>query len=147
MVERIPQAIFIFAGKGDLCASAPHIVNLGSIPHDDVLALYDLADLVVVPSVWPEPLSRVILEAMVNGKPVVATRAGGSPEAVAENVTGLLVPKRNPEALADAIVALLADDQRRERMGRAALERIETVFDPDHSLEQLIRLYEGGATS
>lgn len=146
VIKRIPRAIFIFAGKGELGTSAPHIVNLGSIPHDDILALYELADLVAVPSVWPEPLSRVILEAMADGKPVVATRTGGSPEIVAENVTGLLVPKRNPEALADAIISLLADDHRRELMGRAALERITTVFDPSNSLEQLIRLYEGGAT-
>ena len=144
VVKRTPHTVFVFAGKGELGASAPHIVNLGSLPHDDVLALYTLADLVVVPSVWPEPLSRVILEAMAAGVPVVATRSGGSPEAVVDGVTGLLVPRRDTQALADAIVALLTDDHRRERMGLAARQRLSEVFNPAHSLERLIEFYRGG---
>jgi glycosyltransferase involved in cell wall biosynthesis len=119
------------------------VVNLGSLPHDDVLALYALADLVVVPSVGPDSLSRVILEAMAAGRPVVATRRGGSPEAVAEDVTGLLVPWRNPPALADAIITLLTNDLRRDQMGQAAQRRLSEVFNPARSLERLIALYEG----
>jgi glycosyltransferase involved in cell wall biosynthesis len=141
VVKRVPQAVFLFAGKGELRASAAHTINLGSLPHDDVLALYALADVVVVPSVWPEPLSRVILEAMAAGRPVVATRTGGSPEAVVDGVTGLLVPRSHPKALADAVVGLLTDDERRKAMGQAALKRAHEFFSAARNLENLIEFY------
>jgi glycosyltransferase involved in cell wall biosynthesis len=142
VVQRVPQAVFLFAGKGELRSSASHTINLGSLPHEDVLALYALADVVVVPSVWPEPLSRVLLEAMAAGRPVVATRSGGSPEAVADGVTGLLVPRRHPQALAAAVVELLTDGERRKAMGQAALMRAREFFSPARNLENLIEFYQ-----
>ena len=87
------------------------------LPQAELFALYRAADVVVVPSVWPEPLSRVLLEAMRIGRPVVATAVGGTPEAVEDGVTGLLVPRQDPEALAKAVIELLLDPERRERMG------------------------------
>jgi glycosyltransferase involved in cell wall biosynthesis len=91
--------------------------------------------------VWPEPLSRVLIEAMHFGRPVVATAVGGSPEAVEDGVTGLLVPKRDPEALAAAIVALLRDPARRERMGAAARARLASVFTEDKVVASLLDAY------
>ncbi len=141
VVEYVPEVKFVFAGKGTMGAAGPHVVNLGVLLHEDVLALYELADLVVVPSVWPEPLSRVILEAMAAGLPVIATRRGGSPELVEDGVTGLLVPRSHPAALASAIRELLLDGPRRRRMGQAAQQRAASEHNSGTVVERLVDYY------
>jgi glycosyltransferase involved in cell wall biosynthesis len=140
----VPGVRFAFAGKGDLpLPAAPDIHALGSLPQRDALfPLYRAADVVVVPSVWPEPLSRVLLEAMRLGRPIVATAVGGTPETVEHGVTGLLVPKQDPEALAKAVAELLLDPGRRERMGRAAAERAERLFGEDRLVGELVAAYQ-----
>jgi glycosyltransferase involved in cell wall biosynthesis len=75
---------------------------------------------------------------MAAGKPVVATRVGGVPEVVVDGVTGLLVPPRNPEALADAILRLLRDPDLMRQMGQAGQERVRRHF----SVEQMVRRTE-----
>jgi glycosyltransferase involved in cell wall biosynthesis len=76
-----------------------------------------------------EPFGRVLLEAMAVGKPLVAPREGGPTEIVADGETGFLVPPRDAEALAAAMVMLLLDPARRAAMGRAARARVAQVFD------------------
>lgn len=66
-----------------------------------------MSDVVVLPSISSEGPPIVVLEALVLGKPVVAARVGGIPEIIEDGETGLLVPPRNPQALAEAICALL----------------------------------------
>ena len=139
---KVPGVRFALAGKGDWpVPPAPDVRRLGSVAQPDLFALYLAADVIVVPSVWPEPLSRVILEAMALGRPVVATRVGGSPEAVEDGVTGLLVPKRDPAALAGAVSDLLLDPERRKKMGEAARRRLATVFDEERLVAQLLAVY------
>jgi glycosyltransferase involved in cell wall biosynthesis len=143
----VPGARFALAGKGDMALPArPDLHVLGVLPQAELFALYRAADVIVVPSVWPEPLSRVLLEAMRIGRPVVATAVGGTPEAVEHGVTGLLVPRQDPEALAKAVIELLLDPERRARMGRAAAERARTDFDEDRLVTALLDVYrEAGA--
>jgi glycosyltransferase involved in cell wall biosynthesis len=87
-------------------------------------------DVFVLPSLMEgHPLA--ILEAMAAGKPVVATRVGGNPEAVEDGVTGLLVPSRDPVALGRAITTLLRDPDRARRMGREGRRRVEERFSLD----------------
>jgi glycosyltransferase involved in cell wall biosynthesis len=144
---KVPGVRFALAGKGDWpVPPAPDVHRLGSIPQPDLFALYAAADVVVVPSVWPEPLSRVIFEAMALGRPVVATAVGGSPEQVEDGVTGLLVPKRDPAALAGAVSDLLLDPERKKKMGEAARRRLATVFDEERLVTALLAVYrEAGA--
>jgi glycosyltransferase involved in cell wall biosynthesis len=138
----VPEVRFALAGKGDmLIPTAADIYRLGQIEQADLFALYATAAVVVVPSVWEEPFSRVLLEAMRMGRPVVATRVGGTPEAVEDGVTGLLVPKRNSDALAKAIVELLLDASKRERMGEAARRRATQFFDEGKLVDQLLDVY------
>jgi glycosyltransferase involved in cell wall biosynthesis len=142
IVAAVPRARFALAGKGEMAIPArPDLRVLGVLPQDELFALYRAADVVVVPSVWPEPLSRVLLEAMRIGRPVVATAVGGSPEAVEHGVTGLLVPRRDPEALAKAVIELLLDPERRKRMGQAAARRALTVFDEERLVGELLDAY------
>lgn len=81
------------------------------------------ADLVVVPSVWPEAFGLTCLEAFSTGTPVVASAIGALPELVEHDVTGLLVPPGDGEALTAALCRLLAEPQTRRRLGVAGLER------------------------
>jgi glycosyltransferase involved in cell wall biosynthesis len=142
----VPGVRFVLAGKGELdLAPAPDLHALGSIPQHDLFALYAAADVVVVPSTWPEPLSRVLLEAMALGRPVVATAVGGTPEAVEHGVTGLLVARQDPEALAKAVVELLLDPARRRRMGEAAAQRARELFDEERLVAALLQAYEAAA--
>jgi D-inositol-3-phosphate glycosyltransferase len=78
----------------------------------------------VVPS-HRESFGLVALEALACGVPVVATAVGGLPEIVVDGETGILVPPRDPESLAKALLALLTDEQRRQRLADGARRRAE----------------------
>jgi glycosyltransferase involved in cell wall biosynthesis len=90
-----------------------------------------VADILVHPSIY-EAFPRVILEAMVLSKPVVASRVGGVAEAVVDGETGLLVPAEDPDALATALARCLTDVSLRERMGKAGRERVAASFSAEH---------------
>lgn len=92
-----------------------------------VLAELDIA---VHASIEPEPLGRVVVEAMAVGVPVVGTDGGGVPEMIEHGVTGLLVPMGDAEAMAEAIEQLIRDPALRQRLGKAGQERAHEMFDP-----------------
>lgn len=94
---------------------------------EDVADLLTALEVFVLPSL-AEHFGRVLLEAMAMERPVVATAAGGVPEVVEANVTGLLVPPGEPTALADAMATLLADPGRARAMGQAGRRRVEEHF-------------------
>tara|TARA_R110002110_G_scaffold76898_2_gene202300 strand:+ start:11512 stop:12717 length:1206 start_codon:yes stop_codon:yes gene_type:complete len=108
---------------------------------DDVPALLACMDVFVLPSLG-EGISNTLLEAMATGLPVVATRVGGNPELVHDGVTGLLVPVGDVQALVHAMLALVEDPARRERMGRAAMARIQTDFDWERTVAAYLRVYD-----
>jgi len=94
----------------------------GRMGREDVAALLRSADAVVcVP--WYEPFGIVPLEAMACGTPVVASAVGGMIDSVVDGVTGIHVPPRDPERLAEALAPLLADPERRAAYGKAGVER------------------------
>lgn len=109
---------------------------LGGMSHAETLRHYATADIVVVPSVH-ESFGIPIVEAMAAGLPVVATRSGGIPGIVQHERTGLLVSRNDPQAMADAIVALLDDPDRRRALGRAGRARVESLFTWDHAVQRL----------
>ena len=140
--RRHPDALFVLVGDGPVpVPDVPWARHLGPLPNPEVLALYAGAELVVVPSVIPDALSRVILEAMAAGRPVVGTAVGGTPELIEDGETGLLVPRHDPAALAGAIEQLLVDPALAARLGAAARRRVETRFAPDASVNRLLALY------
>jgi glycosyltransferase involved in cell wall biosynthesis len=83
-----------------------------------------------------------VLEYMEAGLPVVSTRVGGIPDLVEDGVTGLLVDRGDPVALARAIAELLRDPQRRAQMGRLGRDRRRSEFDIEVTVEHIERLYE-----
>ncbi|MEK6406921.1 MAG: glycosyltransferase [Acidobacteriota bacterium] len=104
---------------------------------DDTPDLIAAADLVILPSV-AEAFGLVLTEAMYLGTPVVATQVGGIPEIVDDGVDGVLVPPADSVALADAIVDLLNDEDRRNSMAGAGREKVVSRF----RFENMVRGYE-----
>jgi len=107
----------------------------------DMPAAYAALDLVVLASGQPEPFGGVVIEAMAMGKPVIGTRIGGTPEQIEHDVTGLLVPPNDAQALAEAVDRLLTDRPLRENMGKAGRGLYEARFDFDIFYATLAELY------
>lgn len=107
----------------------------------DVPRLLAACDLLVLPSLY-EGLPNVVLEAMRFRKPVVATAAPGTTEVVIADETGLLVPLKNPPALAQAIRRVVADPTLARRLGEAGRVRVEAEFGVDRMVARFAELYE-----
>ncbi|HQY89676.1 MAG TPA: glycosyltransferase, partial [Tepidisphaeraceae bacterium] len=116
-----------------------HVEFLGEVR--DVPALLHRASLFVLPSLT-EGVPLTVLEAMACGLPVVATRVGGTPEALADGITGLLVPPGDPRQLADALLRIHNDASMAQRMGLAGRARVETLFDVRTMVASYESLYE-----
>ena len=99
-------------------------------------------DVIAVPSTWNEPCSAVVQQGMVLSKPVIGTRAGGTPEMILDNETGFLVPPSDADALADAMGRLAGDAFLRRRLGTAGRERVETHFSLRLMTDKIEALYQ-----
>ncbi len=116
-----------------------HVKFLGH--REDVPNLMAASDLVVLPSAF-EGLPNVLLEAMRLRKPVIATAAPGTTEAIIDGQTGLLVPIGNPPLLARAIRDIIRDPVRANQFAEAGRARVETLFRVDTMVAQFADLYE-----
>jgi glycosyltransferase involved in cell wall biosynthesis len=147
--KMVPDAVFAVAGAGrDRAALEDQARSLGLngrllfLGHrDDIPDLLAVCDLFVLPSLF-EGLPISVLEAMAAGKPVVATRIGGTDETVEEGRTGFLVPARDPAALASAIRRVLADPPEARRMGEAGRARALSEFSAETMVGRTTGLYE-----
>lgn len=151
LIEALPAIIarhpcvVVFAGEGcereRLAALARRLGVEGSVIftgfRSDIPDILAALDLVVQPSL-EEGLPVSLIEAMALGRPIVASAVSGIPELVQHGRNGLLVPAGDSNALAGSILALLADPERRVRMGRAAQARALAEF----SIERMARQYE-----
>ena len=115
-----------------------HVQFLGQVR--EVPALFAQARLYVLSSI-SEGVSLTLLEAMACGLPVVATRVGGTPEVITDGVNGLLVPPRDPAALASALLRLHGDEEVARRMGEAGRAHVEQHCDIRHMVAQYERMY------
>ncbi len=155
MARRDPRVQLLIAGEGDLhdelsarAAEAGYrrVLLIGNQSQDDIARFVAAADVVAVPSVRDEAgnvdgLPNFALEALASGTPVVATTAGGLPQAIDDGVDGRLVPERDATALADAIAGLLADPARAALLGHAARRKITRDFSWDRVAERLEAAY------
>lgn len=113
---------------------------LGMLDRSEVIDLLLGCDVFVLPS-RAEPFGIVLAEAMMAGRPVVATRVGGIPEVVDDGETGFLVEPDDPAELADALGRLAANPRLRRELGEAGRRRAETHFTTSHTGEGYERLY------
>jgi glycosyltransferase involved in cell wall biosynthesis len=148
VLRQVPDAHLVIFGEGELRGALErqvkelrlekHVLLPGFRP--DVLQLMKSADLFVMSSVT-EGLGSTVLDAMAMRLPVVATKAGGIPEAVVHSRTGLLVEVGDEEALAGAIVRLLKDAGLRRRLGEAGHAYVAEHFGVGRLLEGTLAAY------
>jgi glycosyltransferase involved in cell wall biosynthesis len=143
--QKVPfHAVFAGAWRGDLTEgefdTAVHrlgldgvVLHRGAVYGDSKWALFRTADLFVFPSFYAnEAMPLVLLEAMAFGLPVVSTDVAAIPSVVRNNETGLVVRPADADVLAQAIASLLANRERRHRMGKAARESFERRYTRSH---------------
>lgn len=115
---------------------------LGQLPRARVIDLYHRADMLVIPSLCEEPFGLPIAEAMACGLPCIGSNAGGIPELIQHEQTGLLVSRGDTTGLTDALRRLAHDPEERERFGRRGRERAERLFDWSVPAARLEALYQ-----
>ena len=109
---------------------------------DDLPAAYMLADVVVAPSLKPEPFGRVIIEAQAMGRPVISFDHGGASESIKNNITGLLVEPKNEKELGNAIEKLInMTEIQRNNMANSSRKHIVNKFSLDKMNRETIKLY------
>jgi glycosyltransferase involved in cell wall biosynthesis len=118
------------------------VAFLGARPHEDVIDAFRRADLFVLPSRIAKSgdrdgLPNVLMEAQALGTACIATPVSAIPELIEDGRTGLLVPPRDPAALAEAIVALARDPERRTKIARAGHDRVRAEFDTAPGLDRI----------
>ena len=146
-----PKARFVVVGPDDpdkadgIPSAALAAAEKGGVRfvghRDDIVELYAAMDVFLLAS-YREGMSRSGMEAAAMELPVVATDVRGCREIVEDGRTGLLVPVRDPEALASAVVTLVADGGRRRAMGRAAGHKARRDFDQRRVIELTLRVYD-----
>lgn len=145
----LPHTHFLLVGDGELRSELETLTQTLGIRErvhflgvrQDIPELLALSDLFVLPSLW-EGLPNAVLEAMAAEKPVVATNVDGVPEVVRDNETGILVPPGDIEALAQAMIRLLADPALRRQMGTAARQRAICDFSEEKYISSFLSLYQ-----
>jgi glycosyltransferase involved in cell wall biosynthesis len=151
VVREVPDARFVIVGEGELReALEKQIHDLGLGRHvslmgfrPDALGLMKSLDVFVMSSIT-EGLGSAVLEAMACRRAVIGTRAGGIPEVVEDEVTGLLVPVHDDAALAAAIVRLLRDRPLADHLAVMGRQRVEHAFSVEHMVAQILGAYERG---
>jgi sugar transferase (PEP-CTERM/EpsH1 system associated) len=144
-----PRLRLVMVGDGALMPQvraeleSEALTDLAWLPgaRDDTPELCRAMDVYVLPSL-AEGISNTILEAMASGLPVVATNVGGNSELVEEETTGTLVPRADPQALADAIALYADSPELRRQHGQAARERAVAEFSLDRMVEHYTVVYD-----
>lgn len=157
VLEKFPDAQFMFLGNdtkvnGSSCKEiirrellaagvAHRAIFVDAVNSENIPAFHHNARVTVFPSIW-ENFSIATLEAMACGRPVVASNSGGFPEMIEDNISGVLVPPLDPDALAQAILQILEDKSKAEEMGASARKRVERYYSKEVVARQTFGVYE-----
>ncbi|NLK25669.1 MAG: glycosyltransferase family 4 protein [Euryarchaeota archaeon] len=150
MIDPALKANFVFAGNGSqeqwrsmarhLGLDSSRCIFLGPVPYTKMPYLYPLASAFILPS-YSESFPMTILEAMASGTPVIASAVGGVPEIMVNHRHGLLVPPREPRALAEAITSVLSDHRFARSLCIRARDRVQTRFSATVMAQRTAEVY------
>jgi len=148
VVEKFPDARFLIVGDGpqrkniegyiDNLSLRKNMVMLGM--RDDIPRVFASASLYVIPSLR-EGMGQSTMEAMAMGVPVIASRVGGLPELIRDNETGVLVPPKDADALAKAIIGLLTDGEKAGGLAVRAQQAIRDTYNIERTVDKTLDLY------
>ncbi|MCD4750112.1 MAG: glycosyltransferase family 4 protein [Thermoanaerobaculales bacterium] len=146
-----PSLRFLIAGDGppafvnqvhQLAEDGAAAENIHLLPpQGDIWTLMAASDIVAQTTLWPDPLPRVVMEAMAAERPVVAYSNGGVPEMVVDGATGFLLGPGDRNELAAAIVRLARNPEQRRLMGETAADRARRLFSTENHLDRMERLF------
>jgi len=148
VLRAMPSARFRVVGDGELRGELENLASELGISRNveftgasaDVPSHLNDMDIFVLPSLW-EGLPIALLEALAAGIPVIATRVDGICDVIDEGKNGVLVPPRDPAALADAILALLQNSSRRRQLAAAGRATVESGYDIRSMIQSIERVY------
>lgn len=153
MIGESRKTSLVIYGKGDQKDELQRLIDslgltnkaklAGAVPNTEVPALINKMDVFCLPSILDsESFGVAAVEAMACGVPVIASDVDGFTETVEDRVTGFLVPKKNPQAMADKMLELANDPSLRERMGMAGRERALCLYDFEKNVDAMERYYQ-----
>jgi len=150
LLARLPHARLLLVGKGETRPRLEQLVAEMGVADRviftgyrdrDLPAVVAAADCFALMAAGSDDSCRAALEAMAAARPVVARRVGALPETVVHGETGLLVDDDRPEAVAEALAAVLSDPARARRMGEAGRRRAQAEFSPERSIAIVDAVY------
>ncbi|MBU0766644.1 glycosyltransferase family 4 protein [Patescibacteria group bacterium] len=148
LLKNCPSAQILITGESDRVADVftdfpelkDSIVHAGWLSQKEMRQAYAASAVVTTPSLCFDPFNIMNIEAMANGKPVVASVLGGAPEIIDDGVTGTIVNPRDTEQFAKALTSLLSNPEKAEEMGRKGRERVEQNFSLEKQSNKYIQL-------
>ena len=119
-----------------------NVIFTGRISDAELQREYRESSVVILPSIWPENCSVVILEALAHGKQLITTYIGGNPELVENEISGFVVEPRNSIQIAEKIIQILSEKNLVRKLEENARITIEEKFTIEQHVEKTISVYE-----
>ena len=116
------------------------IISPGWLNEDQMRVVFDIADLVLVPSIYPDPFPTVVLEAMQSGTPVISTCFGGASEAVSNNVTGIVINPFNIDIFFKCVEGIITNKKLQSSMSKESKKKFNKFFSIDSCIEKYLDL-------
>lgn len=119
------------------------IIITGRLSGAELVSAYKACNVIAFPSLCLDTFGMVNIEAMLTGKPVVATCFGGSPEIIEDGITGRIVNPYNVQNMSKALIEFLDDPKKANEFGRRGRERVEKEFTIDHQIDKYLSIIQG----
>ena len=159
LLDAIPRVLqaknkikFVIAGaKGELFESTlklraqykKNVFIVPNVPFDELPLYYAISTIVTAPTPNERAcMGMAIKEAMAAGKPVIGAKSGGIPEAIIDGETGILIPPKDSDALAKAILDLIEDENKIAKMRRNGRQRAEILFDKEVTNQKIYKIFQ-----